>query len=120
MQPSTAAGAESARPGPGAEAGGHGRAHCPPLVFITSHARVLLALARDPEIRVRQLAEAAGVTRRSAYRLLADLVAAGYVRRTRVGRRNHYELDPDQPLADPIAGQHTLGDLIAFSEDEEP
>jgi DNA-binding transcriptional ArsR family regulator len=119
MQPSTAARAGSARPGPGAEAGGHGRAHCSPLVFITSHARVLLALARDPEIRVRELAEAAGVTRRSAYRLLADLVAAGYVRRKRVGRRNRYELDPDQPISDPIAGPHTLGDLIAFAEDEE-
>jgi DNA-binding transcriptional ArsR family regulator len=120
MQPSTAARAESARQGPGAESGGHGRAHRLPLVFITSQARVLLALARDPEIRVSQLAVAVGVTRRSTYRLLADLVAAGYVRRTRVGRRNHYDLDPDQPLSDPIAGKHTLRDLIAFAEDEEP
>lgn len=119
MQPSKAAEAESARPWPGAGEDEGDTAQCPPLVFIKSHVRVLLALARDPEIRVRQIAEDAGVTGRSAYRLLADLVAAGYVRRSRVGRRNHYELDPDQPLGDPIAGEHTLGDLIAFTEDEQ-
>jgi len=80
----------------------------------------LLAVARNPEIRVWQIAEDVGVTGRSAYRLLADLVAAGYVRRSRVGTRNHYELNAKQPLSDPIAGPHTLGDLIAFVEDEEP
>jgi DNA-binding transcriptional ArsR family regulator len=120
MQPSGAAGAGSEHPAHEAEEGGHGRAQCPPLVFMTSHARVLLALARDPEIRVKQMAEEAAVTQRSAYRLLADLVAAGYVRRRRIGRRNHYELNTDQTLADPVAGEHTLGELMAFTEDQAP
>jgi DNA-binding transcriptional ArsR family regulator len=88
------------------------------LVFITSHARVLLTLAQNPEIRVREVAKAACLTRRSVYRILTELVDAGYVRRVRIGRRNHYELDPDQPLGDPVSGELTLRDLVSVAEGE--
>jgi hypothetical protein len=86
------------------------------LAFMTSHARVLLALAQNPEIRVREVAQAACLTRRSVYRILTDLVDAGYVHRVRIGRRTHYELDPDQPLGDPLSGELTLRDLVSTAE----
>lgn len=61
--------------------------------FVTSHAQVLLCLARDPEVRLRDVAEAVGITERAVQRILADLVEAGYVERERVGRRNRYTIN---------------------------
>lgn len=61
--------------------------------LLTHHGATLLAVADDPEIRVADLARKVCVTERTAYRLLADLNAWGYVRRVRVGRRNHYEVN---------------------------
>jgi len=65
---------------------------------------------------VGEIAEAAGVTERSAYRILADLADAGYLRRIRAGRRNRYELDRDLPLRDPTVGAHTANDLLSLIE----
>ena len=81
---------------------------------MTNHAHVLLAVARNPDVRVEQIAEAAGITQRSAYRILAELVRAGYVRRTRVGRHNHYDLAFDLPLEDPVAARLTVNDLLSL------
>jgi DNA-binding MarR family transcriptional regulator len=72
-----------------------------PWGFITSHAEVLLALVRDPRASVIELAEAANITTRSAYRILADLQSAGYVTRGKNGRRNRYEVNSALPLGDP-------------------
>jgi hypothetical protein len=91
----------------------------PPMrtwAFITAHTRVFLAVAQDPELRVEQIAEAAGITERSAYRILADLVEAGYLRRTRVGRRNHYEVVSGLPLGDPVVEEHTADELLSLVE----
>jgi hypothetical protein len=92
----------------------------PRLVFATSHTRVLLAVAQDPEVRIEEIANAAGIAVRSAYRILAELVEAGYLRRTRVGRRNHYELNRDLPLGDSIVGEHTLSELLSFIGNHPP
>lgn len=81
--------------------------------FITTHTRVLLAIAHDPELRVGGIARVACITERSAYRILADLVEAGYLRRTRAGRCNRYELDRDLPLGDPTVEDHTTDDLLS-------
>jgi hypothetical protein len=83
--------------------------------FLTAHTRVLLAVARNPEFRVDEIAETACVTERSAYRILADLVEAGYVRRTRQGRRNRYELDHDLPLGDPTVEEQPTSDLLSLA-----
>lgn len=80
--------------------------------FITNHAQVLLAIARDPHARVREIAEAVEITERYAYRLLGDLQKAGYVRRIRHGRRNEYRLNPDLPLGDPVLEEQSLGELL--------
>jgi predicted DNA-binding transcriptional regulator YafY len=82
--------------------------------FITSHARVLLAIAENRELRVEEIADAADVTERSVYRILADLVEAGYLRRGRAGTRNLYELDPDLPLGDPVVEDQTTSDLVSL------
>jgi DNA-binding transcriptional ArsR family regulator len=82
--------------------------------FITSHARVLLAVAQEPELRVEAIAVAADVTERSVYRILADLVEAGYLRRRRAGTHNLYELYPERPLGDPLVEEHAMGELLSL------
>jgi DNA-binding transcriptional ArsR family regulator len=80
--------------------------------FITNHAQVLLAVARDPAATVAELAVAAEITERSAYRILADLQRAGYVQRRKVGRHNHYEINPNLPLRDPTVENERVRDLL--------
>jgi DNA-binding transcriptional ArsR family regulator len=84
--------------------------------FVTNHAQVLLAVAQEPELRVQRIARIVGITERSAYRILSDLVEAGYLSRKRVGRHNHYQLDPALPLGDPVIGMRTVSELLAALE----
>ncbi len=83
--------------------------------FITNHAQVLLTVARDPDATVAEVARAARITERSAYRMLADLQRAGYVRRRKVGRHNSYDINPTLPLRDPPVENELVGDLIALA-----
>lgn len=80
--------------------------------FLTNHAHVLVALAVDPELRIRDLATHVGITERAAQRILSDLVADGYVHRDRHGRRNAYRLVLDLPLRHHVEAGHTVGDLV--------
>jgi hypothetical protein len=84
--------------------------------FLTNHARVLVAIAHDSDIRLREIGETVGITERAAHRIVDELAAAGYVSRERTGRRNHYTIQPDLPLPDPLArGQRVgVGDLLAI------
>lgn len=82
--------------------------------FITNHAQILLAVARDPAATVAQLAAAAEITERSAYRILSDLQRAGYVRRKKVGRHNAYEINPSMPLCDPTVENECVRDLLSL------
>lgn len=66
--------------------------------FVTNHTQVLLCIARDPEIRLRDIADEVGITLGSAQRILAELVEGGYVKRERHGRRNRYVIDHDAPM----------------------
>lgn len=81
--------------------------------FLTNHARVLIALARDPEARGRDVADQIGITERAVQLIVADLEAAGYLTRTRVGRRNRYTIDPTVALRHPSEADHPVGDLLA-------
>jgi DNA-binding MarR family transcriptional regulator len=83
-----------------------------PWRFITNHAAVFLAVARNPEAIVAELADAAQITTRSAYRILADLQKAGYVRRQKQGTRNRYELNPDLPVGDPQLDDEPAANLL--------
>lgn len=82
--------------------------------FITHHAQVLLAVARDPSVRVSDIANATGITERYAYQLLSDLQKAGHVRRRRNGRRNHYEVKPELALGDPVIEEQPLRELLVL------
>src|SRR5687768_16854908 len=80
--------------------------------FLTNHAVVVICLAEHPDIRLRELGDAVGITERAAHRIVTDLTAAGYVTRTRVGRRNRYGVRFDLPLPDPLARGQKVGDLL--------
>jgi predicted ArsR family transcriptional regulator len=81
-------------------------------VFLTNHAHVLLCVARDPQSRARDIAAQVGITERAAQRILADLIADGYVARTKVGRRNHYDVDPQGQLRHPVFRNLAIGTLL--------
>jgi DNA-binding MarR family transcriptional regulator len=81
--------------------------------FVTNHTQVLLCIARDPDIRLREIADAVGVTLGSAQRILADLVEAGYVQRERYGRRNRYVVNREAPMLRHAAQDgHDIGGLL--------
>lgn len=91
-----------------------GDSHAPPAwSFLTNHARVLLAIASDPSLTLRAIGDAVGITERAAHRIVAELAAAGYISRERLGRRNHYSVHTDRVLADPVAGAVSVGTLLA-------
>jgi DNA-binding Lrp family transcriptional regulator len=69
--------------------------------FLTNHARVLRAIAREPEARLSDIAAACRITERAVQAIIVDLEEAGYLQRRRVGRRNQYILSLDQPLRHP-------------------
>lgn len=86
--------------------------------FLTNHAHVLLAVAAEPDARVEAIAERVGISGRQALAILADLEEAGYLRRTRVGRRTHYELQPSRPFRHPALAHHDVAELLAvFAQD---
>jgi predicted ArsR family transcriptional regulator len=82
--------------------------------FLTSHARVLLCIAHDPAIRLREIGEQVGITERAAHRIVGDLADAGYISRERHGRRNRYTINSSLTLPDPIARRQRVGDLLAL------
>ena len=85
--------------------------------FFTNHARVLICIARDPGVRLRDLAVALGITERSAYGIVTDLVEAGYVVKDKDGRRNHYQVEAQLPLPEPISRERTIGDVLGLLVD---
>jgi hypothetical protein len=82
--------------------------------FLTNHAQVLLCIARDNGVRLRDVANTVGITERAAQSIVADLVADGYLSRTRVGRRNEYEVHVDHALRDGDHSGLTIGGLLHF------
>jgi DNA-binding Lrp family transcriptional regulator len=85
----------------------------PTWSFLTNHAKALLCIAEDPGIRLREIGDRVGVTERAAHRIVGELVQAGYVSRTRNGRRNQYTVHRELPLPDKVARRQRLGDLLA-------
>jgi DNA-binding IclR family transcriptional regulator len=86
----------------------------PTWSFLTNHARVLLCIAQDPGIRLRELGDNVGITERAAHRIVSELAAAGYISRERNGRRNRYTIHPHLPLPDRVAREQRVGDLLAI------
>ena len=82
--------------------------------FVTNYAHVLVCIAADPSARLRDIADSVGVTERTATQLVRDLEQAGYLTKTRTGRRNQYEVHDELPLRHPRHRHHTVGELIRF------
>lgn len=82
--------------------------------FLTNHAHVLLCVVRDPQARLRDVAEQVGITERAVQRIVADLVEAGYLKRSREGRRNRYRLHSEAPLRHPMDRDTAIGQLVAL------
>ncbi|MDJ0974123.1 MAG: winged helix-turn-helix domain-containing protein [Planctomycetota bacterium] len=80
--------------------------------FLSNHAHVLICLATEPDLVMREVALRVGITERAVLKILSDLEAEGLVTRTRVGRCNHYELHLDQPLRHPLEEHRTVRQLI--------
>ncbi|MEV0407020.1 winged helix-turn-helix domain-containing protein [Actinoallomurus sp. NPDC050550] len=80
--------------------------------FLTNHARVLVEITRNPSSRLRDIAAAVSITERAAQTIVTDLEEAGYITRTRVGRRNHYSVDPTRPFRHPADADHRIEGLL--------
>jgi hypothetical protein len=83
-----------------------------PWTFFTHHGHVLLSLARDPTLRLRDIARMVGVTERATATLVSELVHAGYVQRFKDGRRNRYRVDLSGGLRHPLGGDVSIGDVF--------
>ena len=82
--------------------------------FLSNHTHVLLCLARDPEARLRDIAERVGMTERGVFRVVTELEQGGVITRIRNGRRNRYEIDISTPLRHHLEEDRTVGGLLAW------
>jgi DNA-binding IclR family transcriptional regulator len=82
--------------------------------FLTNHARVLLCIAHDPGMRLRDIAATLDITERSAYGIVTDLTQAGYVVKQKDGRRNRYQIQAHLPLPESNNREHTVGEILAL------
>ncbi|MBX9653782.1 winged helix-turn-helix domain-containing protein [bacterium] len=84
----------------------------PRWTFLTNHSHVLILLAQDPSMVLREVALRVGITERAVQRIISDLEEGGFIEREKVGRQNRYSLQTDEFLRHPIERHRTIGDLI--------
>lgn len=82
--------------------------------FLTNHAQVLLCIAGDPGMRLRDIAARLNITERTTYAIVIDLAAAGYIVKWKDGRRNRYEIRGHLRLPEPTSRERTVGELLAL------
>jgi predicted DNA-binding transcriptional regulator YafY len=82
--------------------------------FLTRHGQVLLCIAHDPGVRLRDIAASVGITERSAYGIVTDLTAAGYTVKHKDGRRNRYQIQAHLPLPEPASQHLAIGEVLAL------
>jgi DNA-binding MarR family transcriptional regulator len=87
-----------------------------PWSFLTNHTQVLLCIARDPETRLRDIAETVGITERAVQRIVADLIESDFVTRERVGRRSRYRLNREARMRHPAQFDHEIGEMLDLLE----
>lgn len=91
--------------------------HASKWTFLTNHGHVLLCLAREPELRLRDVAAKVGVTERAVQRIVADLEEAGYLTRRRSGRQNEYDIATERPMRHPVEAHQSVQALIDLGDD---
>lgn len=84
--------------------------------FLSNHSHVIICLARDPEMRLRDIAVAVGITERAAIRIVSELEEAGYITREKFGRRNRYEIVADKHLRHPLEAHHSIRGILALAK----
>ncbi len=82
--------------------------------FLTNHARVLICIAQDPGVRLRDIAATLDITERSAFGIVTDLTEAGYVVKEKDGRRNRYRIQAHLPLPEVIGRERAIGEVLAL------
>ena len=80
--------------------------------FLSNHTQVMLCLHRNPDARLRDLAQSIGISDRAVHGIVADLIETGYITRERIGRRNHYTVNPNIPMRHPAQDGHEIGELL--------
>jgi predicted transcriptional regulator len=80
--------------------------------FLTNHCHVLVCLAADPDVLLRDVAARIGITERAVQQIVTDLEAAGVIVRSRVGRRNRYDVRRDRPFRHPLESSLTVGEFV--------
>jgi MarR family len=85
--------------------------------FLTNHARALVCIARDPGVRLRDIADVLGVTERRAFGIVNDLAEAGYVVKVKEGRRNRYRIQHHLPLRVQVGREPTIGEVLGVLVD---
>lgn len=89
-----------------------GQVRHPAWTFMTNHAHVLFCLAREPDIRLREVADLVGITERAVQRIVADLQEGGYITVHKEGRRNRYEVNAELKLRHPVENHRTVAELM--------
>jgi len=85
--------------------------------FLTNHSRVLVCIAHDPGMRLRDIATTLGITERTAFAIVDDLIAAGYVVKDKEGRRNRYSIQTKLPLGEVVGRERTIGEMLELLVD---
>jgi predicted transcriptional regulator len=80
--------------------------------YLTNHTHVLVCLAADPTLRLRDVALRVGITERAVQKIVHDLEDVGVLSRFRHGRRNRYAIHPDHGLRHPVEGHCKVRDLL--------
>jgi DNA-binding IclR family transcriptional regulator len=80
--------------------------------FLTNHGRALLCIAHNPDVRLRDIAASLGITERRAHGIVTDLTVAGYLVKTKDGRRNRYEIQAHLPIPEAAARERAIGEVL--------
>jgi predicted transcriptional regulator len=83
-----------------------------PWTFLTNHAHVLIVLYGQPDLALREVALQVGITERAVQRIVMELEEGGFVRRQKVGRKNHYKVSKNRPLRHRLEAHRKIGDLL--------
>jgi hypothetical protein len=89
----------------------------PPWLVLTNYGNVLLCVARDPNVRISELADRVGIGERAAQKIIGDLVREGYLLRIKEGRRNRYEINRHADLRHPLFDHLEIGPLLDVVDD---
>ncbi len=88
----------------------------PSWTFLSNHSHVIICLERDPEMRVREIADTVGITERAVIRIIKDLEEAGYIQKEKLGRRNRYKVLANTPLRHPLEAHHSIKGILALAK----